>query len=65
MPSRIRTNNRITEMKRLKLGHYLHPEAFDQPEELSIEWARNPEMMKQRKEAREQTGKKKAQGNER
>jgi hypothetical protein len=35
-------------------GHYLHPEAFDQPEELGIEWVRNPEMMKQRKDARQQ-----------
>ncbi len=34
-------------------GHYLHPEAFDQPEELGVEWARHPEIMKQRKEARE------------
>ncbi len=36
-------------------GFYLHPEAFDQPEELGVEWARHPEMMKQRKEARQQT----------
>ena len=34
-------------------GHYLHPEAFNQPEERGIVWARNPEMMQQRKAARE------------
>ncbi len=30
-------------------GFYLHPELFGQPEEKSVEWARNPEMMKQRR----------------
>jgi len=35
-------------------GHYLTPEAFDQSEEKSIEWARRPELMKQLKERREQ-----------
>ena len=35
-------------------GHYLHPEAFDQPEERGIEYSRHPEMMKQRTEGREQ-----------
>jgi hypothetical protein len=29
------------------------PMAFDQPEEKSLEWARNPEMMRQMKETRE------------
>jgi hypothetical protein len=33
-------------------GHYLQPEAFDQPEERSIEWARNPELMQQLKQRR-------------
>jgi len=28
-------------------GFYLHPEVFSQPEEKSVEWARNPEMMRQ------------------
>jgi hypothetical protein len=28
-------------------GFYLHPQAFDQPEEKSINWARDPERMKQ------------------
>ena len=31
-------------------GWYLHPEAFDQPEERGIEWSRNPEMMRQLKQ---------------
>ena len=35
-------------------GYYLVPEAFDQPEEKSVEWARHPELMKQLKERREQ-----------
>ena len=34
-------------------GYYLHPEAFNQPEERSIEWTRHPEMMQERKAARE------------
>jgi hypothetical protein len=34
-------------------GFYLHPEAFKQPEEKGIEWARQPEMMKQMKALRE------------
>ena len=35
-------------------GYYLHPEAFHKPEERGVDWARNPEIMKQRKAAREQ-----------
>jgi hypothetical protein len=34
-------------------GHYLVPEAFDQPEEKSVQSARYPELMKQIKERRE------------
>jgi hypothetical protein len=34
-------------------GLYLHPEAFNQPVERGLEWARNPEMMKQMREQRE------------
>jgi hypothetical protein len=34
-------------------GHYLHPEAFDQPQELGIQYSRHPEMMKPRKGTRE------------
>jgi hypothetical protein len=33
-------------------GFYLHPEVFNQPEEKSIEWARNPEMMQKLKQQR-------------
>ena len=33
-------------------GHYLHPEAFDQPEEKSVNWARDPELMQQLKQRR-------------
>jgi hypothetical protein len=28
-------------------GYYLHPQAFEQPVEKSVEWARNPEMMRE------------------
>jgi hypothetical protein len=33
-------------------GFYLHPEVFKQAEERGVEWARNPEMMRQMKETR-------------
>ena len=33
-------------------GYYLTPEVFNQPEEKSIEWARNPEMMQRLKQQR-------------
>jgi hypothetical protein len=33
-------------------GYYLHPNAFGKSEEKGIEWARNPELMRQVKEAR-------------
>jgi hypothetical protein len=36
-------------------GYYLHPEAFNQPDELGIEWMRHPELMQQRKAVRQQT----------
>ena len=35
-------------------GYYLHPEAFDQPEERGIGWAHNPATMRQLRESREQ-----------
>ncbi|MCI0387302.1 MAG: hypothetical protein MOB07_00815 [Acidobacteria bacterium] len=35
-------------------GYYLHPKVFDQPEEKSVEWARNPEMMRQIKNRRQE-----------
>ncbi len=34
-------------------GYYLHPEVYGQSEEKSIEWADNPELMRQMKEERE------------
>jgi len=49
-------------------GYYLHPEAFNQPAERSVEWARDPAMMKRMKEARLtqlEELKRKAQGNDR
>ena len=36
-------------------GYYLAPEAYDQPEERGIEWARNPQMMQQLKHQRIET----------
>ena len=33
-------------------GHYLHPEAFNQQEEKSVDWARHPERMQQLKQRR-------------
>jgi trimeric autotransporter adhesin len=34
-------------------GHYLSPEAYDQPEEKGLNWAHYPQLMQQIKEARE------------
>lgn len=34
-------------------GYYLHPELYNQAEEKGIEWAKNPEMMRQMKELQE------------
>jgi hypothetical protein len=34
-------------------GHYQHPELYGQPEEKGLEWARNPELMRQLKQQRE------------
>ena len=33
-------------------GHYIHPELFGAPEQQSIDWARNPEMMKRMQETK-------------
>jgi hypothetical protein len=33
-------------------GYYLHPELFNQPEELGVQWARHPDLMRQIKETR-------------
>jgi len=43
----------VEELKpELERGTFLHPEAFDQPEERGVEWARYPELMRQMKESR-------------
>ena len=55
---RIKVEEDKTELER---GFYLHPEAFDQPEERSVEWARNPELMRLMKERRETAHREKAQ----
>ena len=52
---RLGNRNRIPveeDKPEVERGYYLHPEAFDQPEEKSIEWARDQEMMKQLKQRR-------------
>jgi hypothetical protein len=36
-------------------GHYLHPEAFDKSEERGVEWANQPEFMREIKERRLET----------
>jgi hypothetical protein len=49
------TKNRIPveeNKPEVERGYYLHPEAFDLPQEKSIQWARNPEGMKQLKQQR-------------
>jgi hypothetical protein len=46
-------------------GYYLHPEAFNQSEEKSINWARNPEMMQQLKQRLEAEQMRKRQPNQR
>ncbi|HEY7544862.1 MAG TPA: hypothetical protein VID27_08270, partial [Blastocatellia bacterium] len=35
-------------------GYYLHPEAFDQPQERGVEWARNGEQMRQQVKQKKQ-----------
>jgi hypothetical protein len=62
---RIPTEEQKLEVER---GFFLHPDAFNQPEERGIEWARNPEMARQMKEARSrqlEEAKPKAPGNDR
>jgi hypothetical protein len=36
----------------LEQGSYLHPDAYGQPDEKSVDWARNPEVMRRMKEQR-------------
>src|SRR5262249_38817578 len=38
-------------------GYYLHPDAFDQPEERGVNWARDPELMQQVRQLREKPAK--------
>jgi trimeric autotransporter adhesin len=38
-------------------GHYLHPELYGAPEEMSVEWARHPEQMKRMQEMRKKVAK--------
>ena len=45
-------------------GYYLHPEAFNQPNEKSIEWARHPEQMQHEKQLREQARQKSRSNNQ-
>ncbi len=45
-------------------GHYLHPEVYDQPAEKSVEWVRNPELMKRMKEMKEETKKRQSATNQ-
>jgi hypothetical protein len=47
--NRIQIEEEKTERER---GTFLHPEAFAQPEERAVEWARHPELMRQMKETR-------------
>jgi hypothetical protein len=47
--NRVKVEEVKTESER---GYYLHPEVFNQPEEKSIEWARNPELMLKLKQQR-------------
>jgi hypothetical protein len=45
----------VEEMKKPEeRGYYLHPDSYGKPDEMNIEWARDPEGMKQRKETRNQ-----------
>ena len=37
-------------------GYYLHPEAFSQPDEFGVEWARHPEMMQHLGQRRVEAG---------
>ena len=42
------------EKPELERNHYLHPDLYNQPEEKSVDWARNPRLMQQMKEQRKQ-----------
>jgi hypothetical protein len=49
--NRIKVEEQKTEKER---GHFLHPEAFGQPEERGITWAQEPELMRQTKQRRQE-----------
>jgi hypothetical protein len=49
--NRIQVEEDKTERER---GFYLHPEAFDQPAERCLDYAKHPDRMKQAKEVKEQ-----------
>ena len=45
---------KVEELKdAVEKGHYIHPEVFGQPEEKSVDWARDPERMKELKAQRD------------
>lgn len=47
---------KVEELKsEIERGHYLHPEAFGQAEERGIEWANQPEFMRELKQRRPET----------
>jgi hypothetical protein len=50
--NRIKVEEPKSELER---GHYLHPEAFGRAEERGIEWANQPEFMRERKQRRPET----------
>ena len=47
--NRIKVEETKSELER---GHYLHPEAFGKSEERGIDWANNPELMREMKQRR-------------
>jgi hypothetical protein len=47
--NRIKVEENKTEKER---GHYLHPEAFGKDEERGVEWANQPELMREMKQHR-------------
>jgi hypothetical protein len=49
--NRIKVEEDKSELER---GHYLHPEAFGKAEERSVEWAKNPELMREIKQRRQE-----------
>jgi hypothetical protein len=50
--NRIKVEEDKSEQER---GHYLHPEAFSKAEELGVEWANQPEVMREIKQRRLET----------